>query len=178
MKALAREIRDVVIPGARLRRASRGVHLGPKVRFVGDPSRVRIGRGTSIHGPTVVYVSGGGGCEEHRLEIGENTYVGEFNNIRCAGAPIAIGSKCLISQSVTIVGTNHGTAPGVPIVDQDWNGDGVVIGNDVWIGAGAVILPGARIEDGCVVAAHSVVGGHVPAQSVVAGAPARIIRQR
>lgn len=178
MKAVIREMRDTVLPRARLRRRNPGAFVASAVRFAGDPERVRLGGGVSIHGPTLLYVTGGGGCEQHRLEIGDGTYVGEFNNIRCAGAPIVIGAKCLVSQFVTIVGTNHGVGPGVPIVDQEWSGDGVLVGDDVWLGAGSVILPGARIADGCVVAAHSVVRGHVPAGSIIAGTPARILRQR
>ena len=178
MKYLARDLRDGWLPRARLRRRSPGAFVSSAVRLTGDPARVHLGRGVSLHGPTVLHVAGGGGREDHRLEIGEGTYVGEFNNIRCAGAPIVIGRHCLVSQFVTIVGTNHGTAPGTLIVEQEWIGEGVVIGDDVWLGAGSVILPGAHLEDGCVVAAHSVVTGHVPAGSVVAGAPARVLRSR
>ncbi len=103
--------------------------------------------------------------------MGERTYIGEFNNIRCAGAPIRIGAHCLISQHVTIVGSNHGTAPGTPIVDQPWSGTGVTIGDDVWIGAGVVVLPGAVIGDGVVVAANSTVRGTVAPGTIVAGSP-------
>lgn len=112
------------------------------------------------------------------MEIGRRTYVGEFNNIRCAGVPIRIGANCLVSQQVTIVGTNHGTAPGTPIVDQPWSGEGVVVGDDVWVGAGAVLLPGARIGDGAVVAANAVVRGEVEPGAIVGGIPARVIGRR
>ena len=53
-----------------------------------------------------------------------------------------------------------------------------VVGNDVWIGAGATILPGARIGDGVIVGAGAVVGGTIPPYTVVAGNPARVIRHR
>lgn len=53
-----------------------------------------------------------------------------------------------------------------------------VVGNDVWIGAGALILPGARIGDGVIVGAGAVVGGTVPPYTVVAGNPGRVIRNR
>jgi virginiamycin A acetyltransferase len=53
-----------------------------------------------------------------------------------------------------------------------------VVGNDVWIGTGATILPGARIGDGVIVGAGAVVGGTIPPYTVVAGNPARVIRHR
>lgn len=112
------------------------------------------------------------------MEVGDRSYIGEFNNIRCAGASIVIGRDCLISQHVTIVGTNHGIAAGRPIVDQPWDGDGVVVGDDVWVGAGAVLLPGARLGDGVVVAANAVVRGVVEPGAIVGGLPARVIGRR
>lgn len=57
-------------------------------------------------------------------------------------------------------------------------GPDTIIGNDVWIGQGARILPGARLGDGVIVGAGAVVGGTIPPFSVVAGNPARIMRQR
>lgn len=64
-------------------------------------------------------------------------------------------------------------APSLPRPGPD-----TVIGNDVWIGAGATVLPGARIGDGVIVGAGAVVGGNVPPYCVVAGNPARILRAR
>jgi virginiamycin A acetyltransferase len=53
-----------------------------------------------------------------------------------------------------------------------------VVGNDVWIGAGATILPGARLADGVIVGAGAVVGGTIPPYTIVAGNPARVVRHR
>ncbi|MFT4217188.1 MAG: acyltransferase [Micropruina sp.] len=146
--------------------------------IVGDPSRVQFGERVSIAGPSSIVVMNGGGLTGARLEIGADTYVGEFANIRSAGAPIVIGVKCLLAQQVTIVGSNHGTRAGLPIVDQDWSGAGVEIGDDVWIGAGCVVVAGARIGSGAVVAANSVVRGVVPENAIVAGSPARQVGER
>lgn len=178
LKDFARGLRDGVIARERLRRAHPQAWIAGEVLFRGDPRRVRLGPDVAIKGPTVIAVTDGGGLTGSALEIGRRTYLGEFNNIRCAGAPIRIGANCLISQHVTIVGTNHGTAPGTPIVDQPWSGEGVVVGDDVWVGAGAVLLPGARVGDGAVVAANAVVRGEVEPGAIVGGIPARVIGRR
>lgn len=178
LKDFARSLRDGVIARERLRRAHPQAWITSDVTFRGDVARTSLAADVAVSGPTSLIVTDGGGLTGAFLEIGERTYIGEFNNIRCAGAPIRIGRDCLISQHITIVGTNHGTAPGTPIVDQPWHGDGVVIGDDVWIGAGAVILPGARIGDGVVVAANAVVRGEVEPGAVVAGMPARVVGHR
>lgn len=162
----------------RVRLANPEAYLSFRVIFHGDPARVRLGRDVCIFGPTAIMVEDGGGLSGARLEVCERTYIGEFNNIRSAGAPIVIGRDCLISQHITIVGTNHGTAPDATVVSQPWSGDGVTIGNDVWIGAGVTVLPGTRIGDGVVIAANSVVRGEVPPGSVIGGAPARELGRR
>lgn len=61
--------------------------------------------------------------------------------------------------------------------DLPFKGD-TVVGNDVWIGQNAVILPGVHIGDGCIIGANSVVGSDVPPYSVVVGNPAKVIRKR
>ena len=106
---------------------------------------------------------------------------------------LTIGSFCSISMNVTIALSNHrtdtvssypflalaGLWPGAERASPDHEDrGGVVIGNDVWIGVGAVILAGARIGTGCVIGANAVVSGHVPDYAIVAGNPGRIIRKR
>ncbi len=115
------------------------------------------------------------------LRIGARTAVNEFNNIRAGSSVVTIGSHCLISQFVSIIGINH-TIDGltVPIRDAPWDTavTGVAIGDDVWIGSGAILLPGSRVGDGAVIAAGAVVTGEVPARAIVAGVPAAVRRYR
>ncbi len=178
LKDLARALRDGPVARERLRRSQPAAWISGGVVFRGDPRDVRLGSDVAIAGPCALYVTNGGGLTGASLEVGERTYIGEFNNIRCAGAPIRIGRDCLISQHVTIVGSNHGTLPGRAIVDQPWHGEGVTIGDDVWIGAGVVVLPNAVIGSGCVIAANSTVRGSLEPGSVAAGSPARVIGSR
>ena len=71
-----------------------------------------------------------------------------------------------------------GFSQSVPSLDKlPIRGD-TVVGNDVWIGQNSLILPGAKIGDGVIIGANSVVGGEIPPYSIVAGNPARLVRKR
>jgi len=91
---------------------------------------------------------------------------------------IAIGDDTLIGEYVSIRDANHGTAPGALIRTQLHDATPITIGRDVWIGRGTAVLKGVTIGDGAIVAANSVVTRDVPAGTVVAGVPARVIRRR
>lgn len=113
------------------------------------------------------------------LQVGAQTYIGEGNNIR-AGGNIVIGSKCLVSQGVSIIGANHSISRSACIMDQAWETSrtGVTIEDDVWIGCNATILPGVHIGRGAIIAAGSIVTSDVPEYAIVVGAPARVIGSR
>jgi acetyltransferase-like isoleucine patch superfamily enzyme len=113
------------------------------------------------------------------LHVGDDTYIGEMNNLRAAGG-IRIGRKCLISQGVSIISANHSVKRGTFITDQPSRVDriGVVIEDDVWVGTNATILPGVTIGRGAIVAAGSVVTSSVAEYDIVAGVPARFLRKR
>ena len=144
---------------------------------------IKIGRGVYIGAFTLVRVgdepSSAGLCCSG-LEIGEETYIGELNNIRAGGGTIRIGRKCQISQQVSIIASNHSVKKGVYIKDQPSSPEktSVEIGDDVWIGCGAQILPGVRIGDGAVIGAGSLVNKDVPEGAIVGGNPARILSFR
>ena len=142
----------------------------------------------SIHFYTRDVLAGSGYC------IGKHTYgrpkVVDFGE----GAQLIIGKFCSISAGVTIfLGGEHRvdwiTTYPFPSLPKTWpeaqritghpktSGD-VVIGNDVWIGRGCVILSGSRIGDGAVLGANSVVSGKVAPYAVVAGNPAKTIKKR
>jgi serine acetyltransferase len=144
---------------------------------------------------------------EHWIEIGERTLVGPYTTMSAGMAPgldlgpdpilriadrvmIGRGSHIVAHQSIDIADDvmtgpyvyitdqNHSYAdPDLPIARQWPVNDPVVIGPGCWLGAGAVILPGAHLGRNVTVAAHAVVRGHVPDHSVVAGAPAKVVRR-
>lgn len=139
-----------------------------------------LGKNVTIADYTVIHVVDRSKNTNSRLVVGDRTYIGELNNLRAAGGDIIIGNDCSIAQHVSIIASNHCIKKGVTINSQPWDEvkTGVIIGNDVWVGANSVILPGISIADGAVIAASSVVTKNVPENAIVAGNPARIIRYR
>ncbi len=115
-----------------------------------------------------------------KLSIGENTSFGEFCDIRAGGGVIEIGRNCLIAQNVKIIGANHLTNRNILIRENGWDQkkNFVVVGDDVWIGCNAVILPGVKIGTGSVIAAGSIVTKDILPYTIVAGNPAKFLKNR
>ena len=159
-----------------------------------------FGIGSIINWPT------GNMYGERWISIGCDTMISAHVTLSAGMVPdqqmltdpvVSIGDRCLIGRGSAIVGhyridigddvytgmnvyvtdQNHGYEDiKKPIGVQDPHDDPVVIGSGSWIGAGAVILPGARIGEHCVVAANSVVRGEFQPNSVIAGVPAKVVR--
>ena len=107
--------------------------------------------------------------------IGDYTRIGLHNTII---GPVKIGSHVNLAQGITVTALNHNFDDTNKRIDeQGISTNAVTIEDDVWIGANAVILPGVTIGSHCVVAAGAVVTKDVPPHSLVAGVPAKIIRQ-
>ena len=112
-----------------------------------------------------------------KIAIGDGTYLNRYTMLD-AHDQITIGRNCMIGPYCYITDANHGRAPGVPVKEQKMEARAVVIEDDVWLGAGVVVLPGVRLGRGCVVGAGAVVTHDVPAEAVFAGVPARAIASR
>jgi len=111
------------------------------------------------------------------LRIGDRCVIGRGSHI-VAHHSLVIGDDVFTGPYVYITDQNHGYAdPEAPIGRQMPRNASVRIGSGSWLGAGAMVLPGACIGRNVVVAAGSVVRGTVPDRCVVAGVPARIVRQ-
>ncbi|WP_345890324.1 acyltransferase [Rufibacter aurantiacus] len=109
------------------------------------------------------------------VHIGANTFVGLFDVVI---GPVTIGNHVIIAQHVVISGLNHGYEKvGMPIKDQPCTVGEIVVEDECWIGANAVITAGVRIGKHSVVAAGSVVTKDVPPYSVVGGNPAKILKR-
>jgi galactoside O-acetyltransferase len=114
-----------------------------------------------------------------KITLGDNVFLGDFTSVNANDAEIRIGSNTAIGPMCLIQGANHAfDRMDIPIVEQGHAPSTVVIEDNVWIGAHAVILPGTRIHSGAVIAAGAVVSRNVPADTVVGGVPARVLRKR
>lgn len=114
-------------------------------------------------------------------DYGFNIYVGDrvFMNFNCVVldvAPVRIGHRALIGPAVQIYAATHPVEAQIRREGLEL-GRPVTIGDDVWIGGGAIILPGVHVGDRSIIAAGAVVSRDVPDDVVVAGNPARIIRK-
>ena len=120
------------------------------------------------------------------VELGKRTSVGRYTKIREA----SIGSYCSISWDVTIGAVAHPmdrlsshafsyrSQFGIVDKDESLGSARVTIGNDVWVGCGAILMPGVTIGDGAVVGAGAVVTKDVDPYAIVSGVPARLMRYR
>lgn len=107
--------------------------------------------------------------------IGNHTRVGLHNTII---GPVTIGNHVNLAQGITVTALNHNFSDSDKKIDeQGITTNAVTIENDVWIGANAVVLPGVTIGNHSVVAAGAVVTKDVPSHSLVAGIPAKVIKQ-
>lgn len=110
----------------------------------------------------------------HNIHVGNEFYAG-YNCVILDMAEVRIGDNCMLGPNVGIYTAGHSIEP----IGRNKSGYAipVKIGNDVWIGGSCVILAGVTIGDNSVVAAGSIVTKNVPKNTVVAGNPARILKE-
>lgn len=146
---------------------------------ISNPGCIRIGSRTRISGyswlePITAYA---GQEFKPRLSIGDDVYLGHRCCITCVDQ-VVIGNGCVLSEEVYIADSAHGYDPeGGLIMQQRLHSKGpVILEESCFVGYRAVITPGVRLGRHCVVGANSVVTKSFPAYSMVAGAPARLIK--
>lgn len=134
---------------------------------------IRLGAGVGLNRHVSLYASRG------RITLGDRVFVGDFTSINANDAEICIGNDVLIGPMCLIQGANHAhDRLDVPVAAQGHVPSTVTIEDNVWIAAHCVVLPGVRIASGAVVAAGAVVARDVPANAVVGGVPAKVLRFR
>jgi acetyltransferase-like isoleucine patch superfamily enzyme len=148
------------------------VRFYPSVRG----TRIVVGARTHIDAFAVIRAVGGTGD----VIIDEDSRIGP-HCVLYSGNGITIGKHVLMAPHVSLVPANHAfERRDIPIAQQRFMASrgGVVIDDDVWIGAQSVLLDGTHIERGAIIAAGSVVRGRVPAYEIWGGVPAQRIKDR
>lgn len=154
-----------------------GVYLDSCVYLHACPQGIEIGNNSLVMHGAVLHVYNFRDIPHSGIKIGQDSLVGEYTVIRGQGG-VEIGDRVYTSPFTQILAVNHVfDDPTRSFVEQGITAVGIVIEDDVWLGAGAIITDGVRIGKGAVVAAGAVVTKDVPAHTVVAGVPARVIKQ-
>jgi len=148
--------------------------------FFGRGLELEIGRSGRLDFGRFVWIGDGTKirCHEGQVEIGSKTVMGQECTIS-AYQRVRIGEQCVIADRAMFIDFDHGVVEVErPIRVQGIYKRDVVVGSNVWIGYGACVLRGVSVGDNAIVGTNSVVTKDVPANAVVAGIPARVIRMR
>lgn len=178
---------------------SNSVFIGKKVKAL-EKRYLTVGRKCKLHDG--VYIDA---LSKDGVVLGDNVILGRATRIECTGGlqnigkgvkignrttfgndcffgaagGVEIGEDVVAGQFIRFHSENHNFNDlSVPIREQGVTHKGIKIGNNCWIGAGAVFLDGAELGDGCVVAANAVVTKKFPENSVIGGVPAKMIKVR
>src|SRR3712207_2363903 len=145
----------------------------PRVKFeIGKGAKVHLGRWSWIgHGTKIR-------AHEGEVHIGAKSVIGQECTVS-SFQHVSIGRECIVADRVMLIDFDHGVVETErPIRDQGIYKRDVHVGHNNWIGYGACILRGATVGDNCVIGTATVVTQDVPANAVIAGAPARVLRMR
>jgi virginiamycin A acetyltransferase len=164
--------------------ADNGIHLGEGVKLADTAkiygstkgTRIVIGAHSEIYDHVVIKCVGG----TADIVMGEHCYINP-GSVLYSGNGITMGDYVLLAAGVMLMPTNHAFGSReIPIRHQGFASSkgGIVIEDDVWLGANAVVLDGAHIGKGAIIGAGSVVTGKVPAYEIWGGIPAKKIGQR
>lgn len=180
-----------------LQKVGRGTVFGRNITLR-HAGKISLGSNCFIDDNVVLDAKGEG---NRGLELGDNVYIGRNTILSCKEGSILIGASCNISANCTLLseteiklgqycflaghcylvaGGNHGFDDlTTPIMFQpSFSKGGIHVGDDVWLGAGVIVLDGVQIGRGSVVGAGSLVNQSLPEYSVAVGSPAQKIRDR
>jgi acetyltransferase-like isoleucine patch superfamily enzyme len=173
----------------------RGVVFGQGV-VLRHPAKIRIGDGVTVDDLVVLDAKGGTNrgidigdgvflgrgtilsCKDGDIRLGDHTNLG-FHCEVFSGSTVTVGRHGLFAAQAYLVGGGHEfEAAEAAVIDQPRTSQGIVLGDNVWLGTGAKVLDGVRIGSGAVVGANAVVNADLPEGAIAAGVPARVLRQR
>lgn len=158
-------------------RLGAGSYIDENVYIHACPNGVEIGSNTYVMHGAILHVYNFRGIPHSGIRIGSESLLGEYTVIRGQGG-VSIGDRVYTSPMTQLLAVNHVFEdPKRPFVEQGITAQGIIIEDDVWLGANAVVTDGVHIGKGAVVAAGAVVTEDVPAHSVVGGVPARLLRK-
>ena len=192
--ALGLALRGVAVP-VLLGACGRNVSFGANV-VLRHPGKMRIGDDVAIDDGCVLDAKGAG---NRGIEIGSRVFLGRHTLLACkegdivledgvnvsyncavfSASSVRIGAETLLAAYCYVVGGGHDfDRVDLPVVQQARPSRGITVGPGGWLGAGAIVLDGVTIGPSAIVGAHAVVTQDVPAFAIVAGAPARVVRDR
>lgn len=162
------------------RAANRDSAIDPSVLVTGNLAalaQVPIGSGTEIQRLCRIHL-GDGATDKPQLNIGERVFIGQGTHLSVM-QPLTIGNNTIIGANSYLLTNQHRfTSRVISIRDQGYDCAPLTIGEDVWIGANCVIMPGLTIGRGAIIGAGSVVNKSVGEFEIWGGLPARKIKDR
>lgn len=159
-------------------RLGKSVYLDQGVYLHALPNGITIGDNTFIMHHTMLHVFNFRGLPQAGITIGNNCFLGEYNVIRGQGG-VHIGNGVYTGPMVQMVAVNHVYQDANrPIREQGITAQGIVIEDDVWIGANATIVDGVTIGKDSIIGAGSVVTRDIPPYSIAVGTPAKPVKDR
>lgn len=165
----------------------RAKFISPKIRIIRFPIEIR-GRKYIDFGRRLTT---GKGCRLEafsraagkKIIFGNNVQINDYVHLSSM-EKIIIGDNVLMASHIYISDNSHGfykgdnqTAPNIPPIKRAYKIAPVVIGNNVWIGEGCIIMPGVTIGDGAIIGANSTVTKNIPENSLAVGQPAKVIKR-
>lgn len=152
------------------------IFIGDQVTMiqVGESGTIKLGDKISIFKNAILDTG-----REGSITIGKESSIHHNSILKAYASNIIIGDGVMIAANCALYSYNHTAKLGLPIRDQPVTSrKGIQIGDEAWLGTGVIVLDGAHIENGAIIGAGSVVTGHIPANAIAVGNPAKVIKYR